>query len=237
MVVDFVRLCAGAHDPDGGLGLVAAGARHRRLGQQHHSRVGLPDCQLRVVDRHRQCRHADLFDAAAAAAALACLDQPLCRGDGAVCRRHRRAVSDHASRPAAVFLLAAAVPEHDGGVAAVAQRVDLGFLGDLQLYPVLNHLLVHRSRSRSRDGSRPRQEPGRARAVRDFRARLARLGAALACLPRLSHHHGLPRRAAGHLAAQRGRARFRRQPDAGMVGDDLSRPISSSAPCIPASPW
>ena len=35
----------------------------------------------------------------------------------------------HLGRPH-IFLLAAALPEHDGAVAAVAQRADLGFLGD-----------------------------------------------------------------------------------------------------------
>ena len=33
------------------------------------------------------------------------------------------------------------------------------------------------------------------------------------------------------------RARFRREPDAGLAGDASFRPTSSSARCFPASPW
>ena len=59
--------------------------------------------------------------------------------------RDRRPVPDHASRPAAVFLLARSISQHDDGLAAVAQRADLGFLGDPELSPVLDHLLVRRA--------------------------------------------------------------------------------------------
>ena len=44
-------------------------------------------------------------------------------------------------------------------VAAVAQRADLGFLGDPQLHPVLDHLLVRRAHSGFRDAARPRADP------------------------------------------------------------------------------
>ena len=43
--------------------------------------------RLRLVDRHRQCRHADSVDAAVDPAALARLDQSLRRGDDTVRRR------------------------------------------------------------------------------------------------------------------------------------------------------
>ena len=49
-------------------------------------------------------------------------------------------------------------------VAAVAQRADLGFLGDPQLSPVLDHLLVCRPDPRSRHLARPRHGPRRAQA-------------------------------------------------------------------------
>ena len=70
-------------------------------GVNTHGGLGLRHRQLRLVDRHRQCRHADLGAAAADPAALARLDQPLRRGDDAVRRGHRRPVPDPASRPAA----------------------------------------------------------------------------------------------------------------------------------------
>ena len=75
---------------------------------------------------------------------------------------HRRHFSDHPSRPPDVFLLADALPEHDDGVAAVAQRADLGFLGDPQLHHVLDHVLVCRAYPRSRHyaGSRAEQIRG-----------------------------------------------------------------------------
>ncbi len=77
---------------------LAAQPGRRHLGLQHHRRLGLSAGELRLVDRHRQCRHADLLDAAVDAAKLARLDQPLRRGDDAVCRLNRRPVSDTASR-------------------------------------------------------------------------------------------------------------------------------------------
>ena len=49
----------------------------------------------------------------------------------------------HLGRPY-YLLLARALPEHDVALAAVAQRAGLGFLGDRQLSPVLDHVLVCR---------------------------------------------------------------------------------------------
>ena len=71
--------------------LLLQGRRH--LGHQHPGRLGLRDRQLRLVDRHRPRRHADLGDPAAAPAGVAHVDQPLRRGDDALRRRLRRACS------------------------------------------------------------------------------------------------------------------------------------------------
>ena len=75
--------------------------RHRHLGHQPPGRLGLRHHQLRLVDRHRPRRHADLGDPAAAAAGVAHLDQPLRRGDDALRRRLRAACSRcfHTGRP------------------------------------------------------------------------------------------------------------------------------------------
>ena len=48
-------------------GHLAAAQGHRHLGRQHPGRLGLRDHQLRLVDRHRPRRHADLGHPAAAA--------------------------------------------------------------------------------------------------------------------------------------------------------------------------
>ena len=55
-------------------------------------RLGIRHRQLRVVDRYRPRRHADLGHSASVAAELAQLDQPLCRSDDVVCRGLRRDV-------------------------------------------------------------------------------------------------------------------------------------------------
>ena len=68
--------------------------RHRHLGQQRAGGLGVRHHQLRLVDRHRPRRHADLGDPAPAAAALAHLDQPLRRGDDDL----RRGLRRHSSR-------------------------------------------------------------------------------------------------------------------------------------------
>ena len=77
-----------------------AADRHRHLGQQHPGRLGLRHHQLRLVDRHRPRRHADLGDSAAAPPGVAHLDQPLRRGDDAVRGGLRGHLPAAAHRPA-----------------------------------------------------------------------------------------------------------------------------------------
>ena len=60
---------------------------------------------------------------------------------GAACAGH---LSDPASRPAVVRLLAVPLPEHDDAVAAVPQPAAVGFLGALHLRADLGHVLVSR---------------------------------------------------------------------------------------------
>ena len=73
---------------------------HRHLGQQRPGRLGVRHHQLRLVDRHRPRRHADLGDPAAVPAAVAHVDQPLRRGDDALRRRLRGDVPAAPHRPA-----------------------------------------------------------------------------------------------------------------------------------------
>ncbi len=96
----------------------------------------------------------------------------------------------HLGRPL-LLLLARALSQHDGALAAVAQRAGLGFLGDPQLPPVLDHVLVRRpdprlatmrDRAQTRDWRSAFMAPSRWAGA----ARRA-IGAAT----ELSHHDGL----------------------------------------------
>ena len=156
---------------------------HGHLGHQHSGRLGLRDYQLRVVDRHRPRRHADLGDPAALQADMAHLDQPLCRGDDAVRRRERGDIPAAAHRPAvARDLLAVPVSEHDGRVAAVPQPAHLGRLRGLDVRHGLAAVLVRRTDSRPRDAARSLGIEGRTRDLRRAGDGMARLGAPLASL-------------------------------------------------------
>ena len=87
----------------------------------------------------------------------------------------------HTGRPW-LRLLAAAVPEHAWALAAVPQPADLGRVRGVDLRHGVAAVLVRRPDPRSGDAARPRQEQVAGAALRHARARLARLGAALAAL-------------------------------------------------------
>ncbi len=164
-------------------GHLAARQGHRHLGHQHPGRLGLRDHQLRLVDRHRPRRHADLGDPAAVPAGVAHLDQPLRRGDDAVRGGLRRPVPAAPLGPAVARLLAVPLSEHDGPLAAVPQPADLGRLRGLHLRHGVAAVLVRRPDPRPGDAARPGEEQGCAQLLYGMlRARLARLGAALARL-------------------------------------------------------
>ena len=76
------------------------GARHladhqgrRHLGHQHPDRLGIRDRQLRLVDRYRPRRHADLGDSSSAQSVVAQRDQPLRRSHDDFRRACARACS------------------------------------------------------------------------------------------------------------------------------------------------
>jgi hypothetical protein len=102
----------------GGLGLchrLAADQGHGDLGRQHPDRLGLRDHQLRLVDRHRPRRHADLGDPAAAQAGLAHVDQPLSPKDDDLRGHVRGPLPADPHRPSvARRLLAVPLPEQHG---------------------------------------------------------------------------------------------------------------------------
>ena len=183
---------------------VPQGRRH--LGQQRSGRLGVRHHQLRLVDRHRPRRHAHLGHPAAAQAGLADVDQPLRRGDDALRRRLRADVPADSHRPAvARGLLADAVSQRHGHLAAVPQPAHLGRVRGQHLRHRLAALLVHRAHPRSGDDARPGQEQDHQVHLRRAGARLARLGAPLAALrERVSA-------ARGHVDAARAVGPHRRQ--------------------------
>ena len=95
----------------------------------------------------------------------------------------------HLGRPLYFYWLFA-LPEHHDALAAMAKRAGLGFLGDTQLSPVLDRLLLCRPAARSRHLSRSGEKPTGAAHLRSARARLARLGVAMARSPSLLHDDG-----------------------------------------------
>ncbi len=89
-------------------------------------------------------------------AEMADLHQPLRRGHDAVRRGLRRPVPALAHGPAVVLLLAAALPQHDGAVAAVPQPARLGRVRRLHLRHGVAAVLVRRPDPRPRHAPRPR---------------------------------------------------------------------------------
>ena len=195
---------------------------HRHLGQQRPGRLGVRHHQLRLVDRHRPRRHADLGDPAAAQADVADVDQPLRRGDDAVRRRVRRDLPAVPHRPAVARLLAAAVSEHDGCLAAVPQPARLGRVRGLDLRDGLAAVLVRRADPRPRDAARSVAVASRPRRLRHARDGLARVGAPLAPLRDRLPAARRARDAAGRLGPHRRQLRLRGVDRARLAHDDLS---------------
>ena len=139
---------------------------HRHLGHQHPGRLGLRHHQLRLVDRHRPRRHADLGDPAAAAAGVAHLDQPLRRGDDAVRRRLRRHVPAAPPGPARGSPTGCfPYPNTMGIWPQFRSPLDLGRVRGLDLRHRLAAVLVRRPDPRPGDAARPRRRAASARVV------------------------------------------------------------------------
>ena len=236
-LADRARRVVGAARAVVRLGDRAVHPRRRRLGPQHPGQLGLRDPQLRLVARHRPCRHADLGAAAAARPRLAQFAQPLRRDDDAVRRGLRRHLSDPASRPAVVLLLDVSLSGDDGRVAAVPQPARMGHLGGADLSHRLGRVLVHRPRARSRRGARPRAAARLAGLLR--RARRS-AGAARRCTGCAGTRPiGCSRRSPCRWSSRcTARCRCCSPPAPFPAGiRRSSRPISCSAPPSPASPW
>ncbi len=134
--------------------------RYRRVGQQPADRLGVGHHQLRVLDRYRPRRNADLGDSVSVPAEVADLDQPVGRSDDAVrgdVRGHFPAVPH---RPSVARLLA--VPGAEYGSQYVAELPFAADLGRVRGFDVLHRIaivLVHRTGPGSGDPARSRCHP------------------------------------------------------------------------------
>ena len=117
-------------------------ARRRRLGQQHPGQLGLRDPQLRLVARHRPCRHADLGAAAPGDAHWRNSLNRFAETMTLFAVDLRRALSDPASRAALALLLDGSLSEHDERLAAVQEPAGLGLLRGADLSHRLGGVLV-----------------------------------------------------------------------------------------------
>ncbi len=132
--------------------------RRRRLGKQRPGRLGLGHHQLRLVDRYRPRRHADLRHPLPVPAEVAHRDQPLRRGDDDL-RGHLRRSSSRASTSAALWFAyyMFPLPEPDGALAELQEPAHLGPLRGLHVLHGLAALLVRRPHPRPRHAARPRR--------------------------------------------------------------------------------
>ena len=211
--------------------------RHWHLGRDHPDRLGLRHRQLRVVDRHRPRRHADLRHSSSAAPVVAQFHQPFRRSHDAVRRGLRRNLSRHPRRASVAGVLAVSLSQHHGRVAAIPQPAHVGRVRRLHLRHDLRVVLVHRPDSRPGHAARSRDQSRGQNHLRHALDGLARIGAALAPL-----RNGLPaaRRtghAAGALGPHRGELRLRRSASSPAGTPRSSRPTSLPAPSTPDSPW
>ena len=208
---------------------------HRRLWQQHQRRLGLPDRELRLVDRPRQRRHPDLLPAGAHPPVVARHGQPFRRGDDPVRGVDRRALPDLSSRATALFLLARPLSRHD----AVWPQWRSALVWDfwaISAYLIFSILFWYVGLLPDLATVRDRSKSKLAARSTALRARLARLGQTLAplCRPcRSCWRPGVPLVCSVHSD---GRPRFRREPDARAGASRFTRPVSSSARCFPALP-
>ena len=158
--------------------------RYRRVGQQPADRLGLGYHQLRVLDRYRPRRHADLGDSVPVPAEVAHVDQPLRRSDDAVRRDVRGHLPAVPHRPsvARVYWLFP-IPNTDLNI---WQNFRSPLIWDVFAVIDLLHgvaaVLVHRPGSGSGDAARPRHQQDPAGGLRDSEPGLARIGPALAPL-------------------------------------------------------
>ena len=213
------------------------GRRRRHLGHQHPGGVGLCHHQLCLVDRYRACRHADFSHLVAAAPGMAHLDQPLCRGHDAFCRRLCWPLSALPSGASLVVLLAVSVSQYHGRLAAVSQPACLGRLRRLDLCHRLLPVLVCGLDPGPGNAARPRAAPLESGHLRHPGHGLAGLGTPLASLSDGLFAAGRAGHAAGGLGAYASSASTLPSPSSPAGMPRSFRPISWPARSMPGLPW
>src|SRR5579864_3593623 len=115
------------------------------LGRKHSCRLGLCDCELRMVDWYRACRYVDFRDPPAPASEVAHVHQPYRRSDDHI----RSALRGHVSRAppgtSVARLLAVPVSQYDVVLAAVSQSLSVGRIRGLHLSDCFAVVLVRRT--------------------------------------------------------------------------------------------
>ena len=202
-----------------------------RLGLRHH--------QLRLVDRHRPRRHADLGDPAAAAPGVAHVDQPLRRGDDALRGGLRRLLPavPHGP-PVARDLLAASRTRTRWACGRTSASPLIWDVFAVSTYATVSVLFWYVGLIPDLATLRDRaQEQAVEDRLRHAGAGLARLGPALAPLRDGLSAARRARDAAGALGAHGRELRLRGRPRSPAGTRRSSRPTSSPAPSTPASRW
>ena len=133
---------------------------HRRLGQQQPRGLGLRHHQLRLLDRHRPRRHADLGHPVPLPPEVADRHQPLRRGDDDLRGDLRRPVPGDSRGPAVVRLLAGPVSEPDVGLAELPQPAAVGRVRREHLLHGVAAVLVPGHDSRPGHAARPGHDAG-----------------------------------------------------------------------------
>src|SRR5438067_158296 len=144
-VVDWlhhrVRVVDGSFPRD----FMAAHPRRRYLGHQHSGRLGICDCEFRLVDWDRARRHVHLRDFAVDVSTLAHRHQSLLRSDDIIRDRMRGNVPVAPSRAALGFLLAVSISGYDENVAAVSQPAGVGRVCSWHIFYSVAVVLVSRA--------------------------------------------------------------------------------------------
>src|SRR5579863_1229540 len=216
-VPDRIRLHAGV---DGG-GHLADHQGRWDLGHQYPDRLGIRDRQLRLVDRYRPRRHADLGDSSSAQPVVAQCDQSLRRSHDDFRGIVRGHVPGAAYRPPMAGVLAAAVSEYDVALAAIPQPAGLGRVRGLDVPDDLGGVLVYRPDSRFRDSARFGQATLEGRDLRRALHGMAQLGAPLAEIRKSRLAAGRTFDAAGGFSPHGREFRLRGGNGSGLAYHDL----------------
>src|SRR3984893_8366887 len=162
------------------------------LGHKHSRRMGLRDCEFRVVDRYRACRYVDFRDPTAAAPKVAHVDQPYRRSNDHIRSALRGYVSRAPPGTSVARLLAVPLSEYDVVLAAISQPLGVGRIRRFVLFYRFALVLVRWTHPGFGHIARPGPHSTETGHLRISGHGLARLRRALEAL---RNHHAASRRA------------------------------------------